>query len=42
VKLRAGIYTKQQGNALTGRAIRHRGVSEDTGCSAGVVIFGKN
>lgn len=42
MKLRDGIYTKQQGNALTGRAIRHRGVSKDKGCYARVVIFGKN
>lgn len=42
VKLRDGIYTKQQGNVLTGRAIRHRGVSKDKGCYARVVIFGKN
>lgn len=42
MKLRDGIYTKQQGNVLTGRAIRHRGVSKDKGCYGRVVIFGKN
>lgn len=42
MKLRDEIYTKQQGNVLTGRAIRHRRVSKDKGCYAGVIIFGKN
>lgn len=42
MKLRDGIYTEQQGNGLTGRAIRHRRVSKEEGCCAGAVIVGEN
>lgn len=42
VKLRDGIYRKQPRRELTGRAVRHRSVSEDKGCRAGGVITGGN